>query len=281
MLRSEESKNFSRAADCFLAHFGLNHKLSPARDELFALYRAFTSLPYENVSKIIRTYAPRREGPPEFRTPEEVLEGYLTSRLGGTCFSLTHCLYTLLGYCGFSAWRVLGDMRHGPNIHCAVMVSLEGAEYLCDAGYLLPAPLPVDPRGKSVLKSPLYTYLLEPDKRMPETFNLYTLTHSGESRWRYRIRSRPAENREFEHHWRRSFSAPMNHQLLLSRSLESTQVYVHKNHLRLSLPGGRKNRNIHASLGPSIEELFGIEAALVEQARELVEKAREVERMAE
>jgi len=276
MITFDQSR-FARMTGAFLSHFGLPENPPPELESLRELYRAFSDLPYENVSKIIRSHEPAENGMPSFRTPDEVLEGYLSSRLGGTCFSLTQCLFSLLSSCGFKAYRVLGDMRHGPNIHCAVIVTLAGSNYLCDAGYLLPEPVLLDPGGRSMHKGTIYTYLLEPDPE-PGVYSMHTRTHAGDLRWRYCIRDRAVDDSEFEFHWRRSFDLPMNRQLLLSRNLEDKQVYVHKNHLRLKLPDGRKNRNIRTSLGQSIEELFGIQAQLVERAYTHVEKIKEAAR---
>jgi len=265
---------FARASDAFLASFGLPENPACEFDSLRELYRAFSNLPYENISKIIRSQESAENGIPLLRTPDEVLEGYLQSRLGGTCFSLTQCLYSLLSSCGFKAYRVLGDMRHGPNIHCALVVTLAGNKYLCDAGYLLPEPVLLDPGGSTVHKGTIYTYILESDRECG-SYNMHTRSHAGQLRWRYRIRDRAVADSEFELHWRRSFDLPMNRQLVLSRNLDQAQVYVHKNHLRLRLADGRKNRNIRTSLGRSIEELFGIQARLVERAHTHVEKLKE------
>jgi arylamine N-acetyltransferase len=276
MITFDQSR-FTRASGAFLASFGLCENPSPEFDSLRELYRAFSNLPYENVSKIIRSHDPAENGMPLLRTPDEVLEGYLHSRLGGTCFSLTQCLFSLLSSCGFQAYRVLGDMHHGTNIHCAVVVALAASKYLCDAGYLLPEPVLLDPGGSTVHRGVIYTYCLEPDRK-PGIYNMHTRSHAGELRWRYRIRDRAVEDSEFESHWRRSFDLPMNRQLVLTRNLDQAQVYVHKNHLRLSLPHGKKNRNIRSSLGQSIEELFGIQAQLVERAHTHVEKLKEAAR---
>ncbi|MEA1996979.1 MAG: hypothetical protein U9N45_05045, partial [Gemmatimonadota bacterium] len=111
-----DRERFSNAAVAFLTHFGLPGAEAP-RDysSLRELYLAFTHIPYENLSKIIRSHHGSDNSSPEFRTPDQVLEGYLSDRLGGTCFSLTQCLFSLLCWCGFNCWRVLGDMRHGQN----------------------------------------------------------------------------------------------------------------------------------------------------------------------
>lgn len=276
MITFDQSR-FAEVTGAFLTHFGLFETPPAEFESLRELYRAFTNLPYENVSKIIRSSEPAENGMPLLRTPDQVLEGYLDSRLGGTCFSLTQCLFSLLSSCGFKAYRVLGDMRHGLNIHCAVIVPLTGNKYLCDSGYLLPEPVRLDPGGRSVHKGTIYAYLLEPD-REPGVYSMHTRTHAGEVHWRYRIRDRAVDDSEFEFHWRRSFDLPMNRQLVLSRNLEDAQVYVHKNKLRLRMPDGRKNRNIRTSLGQSVEELFEIQAQLVERAYTHVEKLKEAAR---
>ncbi|MFH1071493.1 MAG: arylamine N-acetyltransferase [Candidatus Glassbacteria bacterium] len=269
----QTASGIASAAERFLAASGLAHLPGPDPGTLREIYRAFTVLPYENVSKILKSRSTDgdRHVAPAFRTPEEVLEGWLSQRLGGTCFSLTHCLYTLLRHCGFSAYRVLGDMHHGRNIHCAVMVTLDGDQYLCDAGYLLPEPLRLAPGGRRELDGPVYRYRLVAEPGTPPGYSLYSLTPSGVERWRYRIHDRPADNAAFEYHWARSFTLPLNDQLILGRNAGEEQIYVHKDNLRITTSGGRKNRNLKKSIGTSVQELFGIDPGLVERAYEITE----------
>jgi arylamine N-acetyltransferase len=271
--RPGTSSIITSAAQRFLAASGLAQLPGPDPETLRVIYLAFSALPYENVSKILKSRTADGDGRvvPAFRSPEEVLEGWLTLRLGGTCFSLTHCLYTLLRLCGFSAYRVLGDMHSGRNIHCAVMVALGTCQYLCDAGYLLPEPVRLAPGGKSELAGPVYRYRLVAEPDNPPDYSLYTATVFGGERWRYRIHDRAADDATFEYHWTRSFSLPMNHQLVLGRNAGNAQIYVHKDHLRLTTAGGKKNRNLKNSIGTSIQELFGIDPGLVEKAYEITE----------
>ncbi len=268
---------FALVAGNFLENFGLAAPSQPDRDSLQQLYMAFTHLPYENVSKILgsRDQANPALVTTSFRSPEEVLEGYLSSRLGGTCFSLTHCLYTLLRHCGYSCWRVLGDMNHGPDIHCAVVVHLESGSYLCDAGYLLPEPIELPKSGHTRVQGKIYRYLLEAEPGEPPSFSLHTgPTDGGNTRWRYRIRNRAVDDSTFEHHWERSFTASMNSQLVLSRSTGESHVFVHKHSVRHTTASGKHNENIRGRVGASVQELFGIDSELVERAWELSERAK-------
>ncbi len=272
-----DQQRFNITAAAFLQKFGLGAPQQPGRDSLHQLYSAFTHLPYENVSKILGS---RDEADPSlvtisFRTPEQVLEGYLQSRLGGTCFSLTHCLHTLLRHCGFNCWRVLGDMYHGPNIHCAVVVRLQGDDYLCDAGYLLPEPIKLPAGGHTRTQGKIYRYILSAEPDEPGAFSLHTEPPTGgNSRWRYRIRNLAVDDPTFELHWERSFTASMNSQLLLSHATAESHVFVHKHSVRHTTASGKHNENVRGRVGTSVQELFGIDAELVERAWELSERAK-------
>jgi arylamine N-acetyltransferase len=274
---SFDKDRFSLAAGSFLACFGLTGKIPLNEEALRQIYRAFSNLPYENLSKIIRKHNFLAEGVSSLRTPEEVLEGFLAQRLGGTCFSLTQCLYSLLGFCGFAAYRVLGDMRHGTDIHCAVIADLGQEKYLCDAGYLLPEPLPLSPYDRSELRGSLYTYILEADSGNPRVHHLYTRSPgSSELKWRYRIRDHAVTDSEFEHRWQLSFHDTMMNQIVLTRNLEKGQVYIHKHHLRLNLSDRKQNINIRSSMAEKVKELFGIDSRIVEKSLISLEEERTI-----
>ena len=79
------------------------------------LVQAFSKLPYENISKIIKL-SDHLEDEDQIRLPEEVVEGHLTEGLGGTCFSLTFALQSILAQNGFSNYPVMAHMRAGRKI---------------------------------------------------------------------------------------------------------------------------------------------------------------------
>jgi arylamine N-acetyltransferase len=269
MILSDPARLERAAAELF-SRFGLSAAASRTPSGLEEIYRAFANLPYENVSKILGA---AEHGGVWLQSPEELIEGYLAGRLGGTCFSLTHCLYGLLRLCGFRAWRVLGDMQHGRNIHCAVVAETNGTQYLCDPGYLLPAPLAL-PAGnpESTLRGEVYIYRLRRDPEDARTFHLHTSPPDGGNvRWRYRIHNEPVEDSLFELNWRRTFSASMMNQLVLTRAAGREQMYVHNHKLRLTRPDSRKNSNLSGNVGEAVEELFGIDRGLVDAALERIE----------
>jgi len=267
--------NLLRSADRLLDRFGSHRPTAPTLTGLEELYRAFSHLPYENVSKVLGA---AEHGGVWLQSPAELIEGFLASRLGGTCFSLTHGLFELLRACGYNARRVLGDMQHGNNIHCAVLVEFQGALYLCDPGYLLPAPLelPTAVGAETVLRGEVYTYTVRRDQQADGVIHLFTRPPSGSAppHWRYRLRVEAVDDTTFEFHWRRTFDAAMMHQLVLTRAAAGEQLYVHNRKLRVTQPGGKSNSNLSGSVGAAVEELFGIDRDLVESALRRIELAR-------
>lgn len=270
MILSDPAR-FERAAAALFSRFGIAAASPCTPSGLEEIYRAFANLPYENVSKILGASG---HGGVWFQSPEELIEGFLASRLGGTCFSLTHCLYELLRQSGFRAWRALGDMQHGRNIHCAVVAETNGTQYLCDPGYLIPAPLALPACGdtESILRGEVYTYRLRRDPEDTRAFHLHTSPpDGGNARWRYCIHNEPVEDSLFELHWRRTFSASMMNQLVLTRADGREQMYIHNHKLRLTRPDSRKNANLSGNVGGAVEEMFGIDRSLVEAALERIE----------
>ena len=166
-------------------------------------------------------------------------------------------------------------MHHGPNIHCAVVVRLGGRKYLCDTGYLLPEPVELPGTGQTELAGHVYRYILKAETGNPHSYSLFTESPAGgDSRWRYRIGGQAVDDPTFEHHWADSFTAAMNSQLLLSRSTGEAHVYVHKHSIRRTTGLGRHNENIRGRVGLAVQEMFGIDATLVELAWELSERAK-------
>ena len=99
---------------------------------------AFSSLPYENLTKILKH---DREGGVARRGPEEVIRDHIRLGSGGTCFSLTAALLHVLRALGLRAEPILADRHYGENTHCALLVWLDGEPHLLDPGYLILKPL--------------------------------------------------------------------------------------------------------------------------------------------
>ncbi|MBN1306507.1 MAG: hypothetical protein JXA18_01220 [Chitinispirillaceae bacterium] len=115
----------------------------PKRRVIDRVARAFSALPYENLTKIIK-----REGVvgsrSAMRLPDEVLTDHLRWGTGGTCFSLTAAIIAVYGALGIEARPLLADRHYGVDTHCGLIVPHGEQMLLVDPGYLLfvPTPLP-------------------------------------------------------------------------------------------------------------------------------------------
>ena len=112
-------------------------ELEPDFAHLSRIASAFSNLPYENVTKILKDARSTTVGQ-KLRGTEEVLQDHLRWNTGGTCFSLCNALASILENCGFQAFIAMADMHYGPNIHCAVIVPTEW-KTICDGSGLFAA----------------------------------------------------------------------------------------------------------------------------------------------
>jgi arylamine N-acetyltransferase len=137
---------------------------------------AYSNLPYENLTKIIKKFTAR--SPEErLRGPVEVVTGFLERHTGGTCFSLTYCLGSMLSSAGFRCYPVMADMKR-PNIHCALVVEMRGKRYLVDPGYLVGEP--VELSGVPARVATTFG-VVELRPRRNESYDLFTLEGGGTS----------------------------------------------------------------------------------------------------
>jgi arylamine N-acetyltransferase len=111
----------------FHGHFGIRAK-RPDVHTLREILHHFSNFPYENLSKIIK-HSEEADLLRKLRLPMEVMDGYLRNRLGGTCFSLTFFLETILIHGGYRCAPVMADMKWSPNSHCALIVMMEDGKY--------------------------------------------------------------------------------------------------------------------------------------------------------
>jgi arylamine N-acetyltransferase len=105
----------------------------PSLGALAALTRAqVRTVTFENVTSLVRHDA-HRGGPTPPLDPEAVLEGWQLRRGGGVCFEVTELFGTLLAALGYRVHPVLGQISF-PGSHRALLVELDGARLLVDAG---------------------------------------------------------------------------------------------------------------------------------------------------
>jgi arylamine N-acetyltransferase len=258
----------NKVTGMFISHFGIGLE-DPGPGLLSAMVTEYSNIPYENLTKIIKKFS-MQDFSDRRRMPEEVMEGYISSSTGGTCFSLTYCLGNILSGAGFKCYPVMADMKK-PNIHCALIVCLDRKKYLVDPGYLLGGPVELSGRTAEV-ETPFGSVEIRPRGRT--NYDLYTVTGS-ERKWRYRLKMTPIPKDLFMKYWERSFSLPMMNSVQLTRLSSRGHLYIRDHHLRFRTPGQKINENIRHNIEKKIESEFGIPGDITGQARRYIEQLKE------
>jgi len=248
--------------DFFRNHFFVADQ-APDVSLLQNILGAFSHFPYENISKIIK-HCRENAAEDKLRFPMEVMEDHARFRLGGTCFSLTFFLQTILTHCGFSCYPVMADMRAGRNMHCALVLVLNSVTYLVDPGYLLNRPMEMNASKPRTYDSEHtgVELVYHPDRR---THDLYTFNRT-QLKWRYRFVDQPVPPETFLRHWQSSFFWNSMHGLCLTKAERGRMVYIHKTHMRETTYDEKRNYNLKHKLHQTIADVFGISAELVESA---------------
>lgn len=257
------------AVDRFLLHFSVPAG-RPSPEYLQRLLAAFSNLPYENLSKIIKFNRWGEDRAARLRLPEEVMEDHVRLRTGGTCFSLTFFLQCILLRQGFPSYIIMGDMKAGRNVHCALIVPWGGIRYLVDPGYALRRPLALDSARPRLYHSDHTGVELRFDA-LAQCYDLFTFTRT-EVKWRYRFADRPTPAGEFWGHWQASFHRNSMHGLCLTQVREQELVFILKDFMRITSPEGKRNVNLKRNLHHAIAEIFGIAPEYVEQALAAVQE---------
>ena len=229
----------------------------------------FSKFPYENISKIIK-YNQFFGQENRIRLPGEVMEDHRAHFLGGTCFSLTYFLETILTYHGYPCYPIMADMRYGRNVHCALVVTVDHSKYLVDPGYLLNQPIPVTTQDSIVYKNEFLGIELTYEHEKQQ-YHLYTYTRS-EKKWRYQFMDRPVSKKSLLNHWLASFAWNSMHGLCLYRLDKNKMTYIHKYFMRETGPNQKRNHNIRAQYHKTIYDIFHISQELVDKALSVVQE---------
>ncbi len=215
--------------DRFLRGFGLRADKEP-RELLVDIARAFSNIPYENLTKIIRDDE-HHHSVRALRQPDEVIEGYVHTGTGGTCFSLTAALLHLLRSLGWEAEPIMADRPYGADTHCALVIRLDGRPHLIDPGYLLTEPIPVDAEGERQIQTAFNRILLTPRDRGSK-MELSTVTPQVKQ-LRLTYKTSPVDEGEFRRLWNTSFDWEMMRYPLLTKIRGSKQIYLRGNYLQI------------------------------------------------
>jgi arylamine N-acetyltransferase len=231
------------------------------------LAKAFSHLPYENVTKILKS-ASDSQALDKLRQTEEVLSDHLRWNTGGTCFSLCNALQDILQQCRYQSFIAMADMHYGANIHCAIIAPTESGPYLLDPGYLLHDPIPL-PSVQSTHQTPMNTVVIKNEGN--QNYSLFT-QESGIQRWRYRLRARPTPREQFLQHWIHSFSLNSMENVTLTRVNENGRLYYRKDRIELVHPAKRTTQKTTVAETDLLANLFGLPVDLILKAQQAVSR---------
>ena len=252
----------------FLKKFGID-PLRLGEDALIdSVGSAFSHVPYENLTKIIKADAlvnPRSA----MRYPDEVIGDYLRFGSGGTCFSLTAAITAVYCALGINAYPVLADRHYGADTHSAVIIFKNAKIFLIDPGYLLFIPVPIYNEKSSIVDTGTNTIELKPIKN-GEAVELYT-AYKNNRKLRLTYKITPADPGHFARVWESSFAWEMMSYPVLTRRTAGAQHYLQGNKLAVYTGGSSQkvvfdDDNIR---GAAIASTFGIDPQIIKKALEI------------
>jgi arylamine N-acetyltransferase len=213
--------------DRVLESWGMTAPSAPTATALGDLHASYlTFVPFENATKLVK--AARAMSPQAaIRGPVEFWEDHLRWGSGGTCFASTYAYQFLLRFLGYNSQLLFCRLpSSGPQAHAALLVEAEGAPWLVDVGYALPAPLAIPSRGTAKMRTALYDMELRRGAR--GEFLLFTEDDRGQ-RFRYQVQLRGTPETEYLAAWQHTFrlEAPYMRRLALGRFRGATR-YLYK-----------------------------------------------------
>ncbi len=211
----------------FLKFFNISSNLN---EEILleAVVKSFSKLPYENLTKII---CKTEEGTPQRarRNPQRVLGDHFNFGTGGTCFSLTSTLLSLLRSLGWQAEPILADRPYGRDTHCALLIWIKDKPHLLDPGFLILKPVEISSAEDISLETSFNQMILSPNDN--NRLDLTTL-EKGQRKLRMTYKLSPVDAGEFLRVWDASFDWDMMRYPLLTRVGENYQIYLRKTRLQ-------------------------------------------------
>jgi arylamine N-acetyltransferase len=238
---------------------------------LRALASRFSQIPYENISKIIKSAG--SAGPRDaMRLPLEVVDDHFGRNLGGTCFSLTFLLERMLSTLGFDCYKVMADMHSGRNVHCFTIVREGGVKYMMDPGYALHEVLELPVKGRTLAAFP--HAVVEIERAEGGRYSLWT-EDAGGRKWRYTFLDEPASDVDFEKHWIDSFSKPTLNNICLTMMTPRGHIYIRRDFFKFTGRGTITKRKLKGDVESVIRREFGIGGEWTELAQRLLEKRKD------
>jgi arylamine N-acetyltransferase len=242
----------------------------PSVELLEQITTAFSALPYENLTKILKQDTTNDIAAAR-RNPAEVLDDHVRFRTGGTCFSLTATLLHLVRSLGFDAEPILADRRYGTDTHCALLVWIDQQPHLIDPGYLIVRPVPLDAAQTTSITTSFNEIVLKPETNGDR---LALHTRSGNSStYRLTFKTSPVDDGQFLKAWDDSFGWDMMNYPVLTAVRHGQQLYLQGDHFQVRTAGSVHRQEISSDeILRRIVHEFGLDAAIAQRALAVLAK---------
>ncbi len=196
---------------------------APQQTVIDQVAQAFSAIPYENLTKIIKADGVIKPQS-AMRLPDEVLADHLRWGCGGTCFSLTAAIIAVYDALGIEAHPLLADRHYGTDTHCGCVVVRERQMLLIDPGYLMFIPTPLPTAATVTIAMGYTTIELCPlDKGM--RVELATVV-KGSRKIRFIYKRPIADSEAFVRAWIDSFAWEMMTYPVLNRCTAGQHLYL-------------------------------------------------------
>ncbi len=247
----------------FLIRCGINQ----SEDRASLVYRvaeAFSRIPYENLTKIIKTDAMVTPSS-SMRYPDELISDYLKWGTGGTCFSLTAAVIAIYNALGIEAHPVLADRYYGPDTHCGLIMVQPKGLLLLDPGYLLFTPVLL-PRLQPVTVHTGYNSVELVPLNNGEKVEFHTVV-KGNRKMRLVYKIRPVDAMTFARAWEESFKWEMMTYPVLTRVSAGEHQYLQGRKLAVRSAGGTRREELSVQMQfDYIAQKMGIHRDIVSKA---------------
>lgn len=248
----------------FLSFGGIKPEVESGDRLLAKLCLVFSSIPFENLTKIIKSHRVISAAS-AIRKPDELIGDFLDYGTGGTCFSLTAACTAMVRFLGFEAAPILADRHYGTDTHSALLIFQGSDLFLLDPGYLIHEPCRLPVNSALTVKRDFNDLELVP-RAGGKMVDLYTLAgRSRKLRLTYKVS--PLDGSSYSRAWKRSFSWEMMTYPVLTRCYQGEHQYLQDNLLR------RRNREKGSKQVLSDQEqqsfitsAMGINSGIVQEA---------------
>ncbi|OQY27848.1 MAG: hypothetical protein B6244_09345 [Candidatus Cloacimonetes bacterium 4572_55] len=257
-----------QTVDKFLNFYGIARK-NPSIKFLTEVYTAYFHLPYENITKIIKSSeCTSLSDKPRF--PDELISDHLRLRTGGTCFSLSYGLHKLLTELGFDSYLVSADIEGKVENHVAVIVIVNDTKFLVDPGFTIPNVIEIS--------EDRITYGHNPAGRVRLEYigvgRLFRLSNRNQKieKFRFILKDMPISEEYFVEIWEKTFQNGSLETINICKVVNGYLIRCRNEILTEYTLTGKFQKSIAHNFTEMVSRLFGFPHYLIREANILIKE---------